>query len=369
MPLFNPFESDSRAIVNSVIGWDIGGAHLKLAHFGPDGSLLNTHQLPCPLWQGLDQLKGAIQSVWPSGAFQASGAIHAITMTGELVDLFENRHQGVMAIATTLADQLGENLWYFCGDNGFKRYPECDRIDFDKIASANWMATGLWTARHIPTGLLIDIGSTTTDLLLFKDHTLLNRGYTDHERMRYDELVYTGIVRTPAMMLSERAPIRGSWIKPMAEHFATTSDVYRVTGELDEETDQMPTADSGPKTRTASQRRLARLFGLDGFELEDHEAQQVAHHLRDQQLTQIQSSARIQLSRSLIPNSAPIVGAGVGRFLVRSLAQRLERPYQDFLDLFPHTGRLSSAGISNYAPAVSVACLLHSTLKHDDAAH
>lgn len=369
MPSFNPFESDPRTIVNSVIGWDIGGAHLKLAHLGPDGSSLNTHQFPCPLWQGLDQLKDAIHAALSSGAIQASEAIHAITMTGELVDLFENRHQGVMAIATTLADQLGENLWFFCGGNGFKPYRELERIDFDKIASANWMATGLWTARHIPTGLLIDIGSTTTDLLLFKDHVLLNRGYTDHERMRYDELVYTGIVRTPAMMLSARVPIRGSWIKPMAEHFASASDVYRVTGELEEDTDQMPTADSGPKTRAASQRRLARLFGLDSPELEDHETQQVAQHLRDQQLTQILDSARVQLSRSPIPDSAPIVGAGVGRFLVRALAKRLERPYQDFLSLFPQSGGAPSAGISHYAPAVSVACLLHSTLKQNDTAH
>ena len=290
-------------------------------------------------------------------------------MTGELVDLFENRLEGVTAIAATLTDLLGEDLWYFCGDNGFKRYQQLDRVDFDKIASANWMATGLWTARHIPTGLLIDIGSTTTDLLLFKDYSLLNRGYTDHERMRYDELLYTGIIRTPAMMMSERAPIRGFWIKPMAEHFATASDIYRITGELEEETDQMPTTDSGPKTWVGSQRRLARLFGLDATELEDDETRHIANYLRDQQLGQILGAVRIQLSRSHIPKSAPIVGAGVGRFLVRDLARFLERPYQDFFDLFPINGPKPSAGIANYAPAVSVACLLHSTLKQNDTAH
>mgnify|MGYP001231033271 CR=1 FL=1 len=44
-------------------GWDLGGAHLKVAQGAADGSLEAAFQLPCTLWRGLDHLTRAIGEV------------------------------------------------------------------------------------------------------------------------------------------------------------------------------------------------------------------------------------------------------------------------------------------------------------------
>ena len=65
------------------------------------------------------------------------------------------------------------------------------------------------------------------------------------------------------MALARRAPFAGHWVSLMAEHFATTADVYRLTGDLPEHADMLPSADHGAKNVAASARRLARMLGLD----------------------------------------------------------------------------------------------------------
>ena len=39
------------------------------------------------------------------------------------------------------------------------------------------------------------------------------------------------------------------------------------------------------------------------------------------------------ISRGLMPEAAPVIGARVGRFLLVEIARRQKRPYRDFADL------------------------------------
>jgi len=81
-----------------VIGWDIGGAHLKGALL-EDGRVRDVAQWPCELWRGLSRLDDAFTTAlerW-KGWRQA---LHAVTMTGEMADLFPHREAGVAAIVS-----------------------------------------------------------------------------------------------------------------------------------------------------------------------------------------------------------------------------------------------------------------------------
>jgi len=69
------------------MGWDIGGAHVKAAVINPAGEIIAVYQQPCPLWKGLDQLRSAATRILHEAS--AWHYRHAITMTGELVDLFK----------------------------------------------------------------------------------------------------------------------------------------------------------------------------------------------------------------------------------------------------------------------------------------
>lgn len=348
---------------NTLIGWDIGGAHLKVAQSNVAGGVDRVFQEPCPLWLGLDQLDRALDRILDAISGEP-GIRHAITMTGELADHFPSREQGVLALTMAMVRRLGSGcVQVFAGQDGFIPAEKVAPSDTLKVASANWLASGLWSASRLPEALFIDIGSTTTDLLSISNHGVAHRGYTDSERMGYDELLYCGVTRTPAMMFAKEVPLNGGWATVMAEYFASAADIYRLTGELREYADQMPSADHGPKTIEGSQRRLARQFGRDAGELPARCWQQLAGYLRERQLMTLRDAAELQLSRGLLGAAAPLVGAGIGRFLVRVLAERLQRDYVDFSELFATSPGVNGINVADCGPAAAVACLAQQTAR------
>lgn len=339
------------------IGWDIGGAHLKAVAVDRNGGILRVIQEPCPLWLGLDRLDSALNEVM-ARLSPGPGCRHAATMTGELADAFEDRGKGVAALVQGIAGLCPPGaLAVFAGPRGFLAPEAIGIADAPAIASANWLASGFWVAAKMREALFVDVGSTTTDLLAICGHEPAYRGYTDCERMRYDELLYTGIVRTAVMALARRVPFDGEWLGLMAEQFATTADIYRLTGELPAHADQMATADGGAKTVVGSRRRLARMLGRDADSASDERWRAVAAFLRERQLRQVDAGLRTQLSRGLLGEEAPLIGAGVGRFLVRELARRLRRPYLDCSDLFSMSISVPDVPLADCVPAAAVACL------------
>jgi (4-(4-[2-(gamma-L-glutamylamino)ethyl]phenoxymethyl)furan-2-yl)methanamine synthase len=342
-----------------VLGWDLGGAHLKAAAIDRSGKVLWVRQLPCPLWLGLEHLDRAVASVLEE---QPGARRNAVTMTGELTDLFRNRAQGVTGILSRFGRHVpASRTLVYAGKSGFFT-PQRAAKNSEAVASANWAASAQLVASRVPDALFVDIGSTTTDIVPIRDGKLAVRGHSDYERLACVELVYTGIVRTPVMALAERIPFEGNWIAPMAEYFATAADVYRVTGELPEGADQLPAADNGGKTMRDSARRLARMIGRD-FESAPLSAwRQCARYLAELQLRKIGQACDRVLSRGEVAERAPLVGAGVGRFLVRKLATQLGRRYRDFDNLVDTAPDVASWA-SSCAPAVAVAVLAQTRLR------
>ncbi len=336
-----------------VVGWDVGGAHLKAARLDETGAIERVIQLPCPLWQGLDRLEEAVAQ-----ALRALGpaGLHALTMTGEMADLFSSRTEGVNAIVAAMRQRLGgAELRVWAGRAGLVSAEEACGLAA-QVASANWLASATLVAERPGGGLLVDIGSTTTDLVPVAPGAVLARGTTDAERLVAEELVYTGVVRTPVMALADRVPFAGDWVPLMAECFATAADVYRITGQLPEGADLQPTADGGPKTIGASARRLARMIGRDAESAPASAWRELAWWLAGRQVRRIQDACHRVLSRAALPAGTPVVGAGVGRFLAAELAERLRLPYEDFAELLAGDEAQRARG-ADCAPAVAVAWL------------
>ena len=334
----------------AVIGWDVGGAHVKAARLD-GGRVTAVVQLPCPLWLDLDQLPGVLAEVQ---ARLGPAALHAATMTGELADAFPTRAEGVARLADALARATEPTrLLLYGGRAGFLDAADA-AAHVDDIASANWHATAALAGRYVPDALLVDMGSTTTDLIPIAAGRPAGAGYTDAERMACGELVYTGLVRTPVMALCQRAPFAGTWTPLANEMFATAADIYRLLGELPEGADQMATADGRGKTVAASQARLARMVGRDAGEASPEAWQALAAWFAEAQLRQVMDAALLVLSRTAKNGDASLLGAGIGRHLAERLALRLSRPYQDFATLPPLA---SAPGAAECAPAVAVALL------------
>lgn len=341
-------------------GWDLGGAHLKVALAGTRGELLKVAQLPCPLWQGLDRLDAALDQARSLMATEVE--THAVTMTGELVDLFTDRREGVRQLIETMERAFsGASITYFSGADGLVG-PEAAKKGALQIASANWLASAQFIAGRRDEALFLDLGSTTADVLAIKAGRVEARGMTDQMRLVSDELVYTGVTRTPVMALTDAVPFQGERQSLMAEHFATTADVHRLTGRLPAGVDLLPSADGGGKSGEESARRLARMLGLDLESVPFKAWQDLAEYLSECQLRRLHDAALRVLSRTPLDPIAPLVGAGIGRFLLQDLAGRLGRPYQDFSDLV--TGDQEAVEwAASCAPAAALAILAVETAK------
>jgi probable H4MPT-linked C1 transfer pathway protein len=335
------------------IGWDLGGAHLKAARLGSGGGVERVVQLPCALWRGLgelDQALGAAESAL------GSASIHAVTMTGEMVDLFPTRAEGVARLVGIMRRRVGDRgLRFYAGPHGL--VPAEQAADQGlRLASANWLAGAELVAGRLGDGLLVDIGSTTTDLVPVRGGLVRARGRDDAGRLALGELVYTGVVRTPVMALAHEVAFAGARVPLVAEVFATAADVHRLTGRLPPRADQHPAADGGEKTEAGSARRLARMIGRDAETVPAAALHALAHRLAEAQLRRIESACALVLSREELPPRAPVVAAGVGRFLAADLALRLGRPVLDFAELLPDAGAEPDL-VSDCAPAVAVAWL------------
>lgn len=346
------------------LGWDVGGAHLKTVALDRDGKVIEARELATPLWRGLDTLERAVPQVL---AGCDANTRHALTMTGELADCFADRAEGVRELALLVSERLPEDsLRLYAGSRGFVPAHACAGLEKD-IASANWHATASLTAERLEDGVLVDIGSTTTDVIEFAEARVVPAGYTDGERLARGSLVYTGVVRTPVCAVAERAPFNGGWHTLTAELFATMADVYRLCDELPAHADLHDTADGRGKSQAESAGRLARMIGYDADPCEIGPWQQLAGYFARKQRERIADAMALLLSGSgpadsertaNRPSPCALVGAGAGRFIARRLATELGHPYVDISEIFEVDEERSQA-VSTCAPAAAVALLAH----------
>ncbi len=349
----------------NTIGWDIGGAHVKAAVLNSEAEVVAVYQEPCPLWKGLEQLRIAVHNIQQKVA--VLDYYHAITMTGELVDFFEDRNDGVKQIIATMLTLLSpRRCLFYAGATGFLESNQIDATHYQAIASANWLASASVAAQKRCGGLFVDIGSTTTDILLFQQGRVQAQGYTDYQRLISQELIYTGIIRTAVMAVAQTAVDQNQVIGIMAEYFATMADVYRVTEELDERHDQTESADGAEKTTIASARRLSRMIGCDFYPEELPRWRQFAENIRAQQLQKIQQACELKLQTVDCSKPHSVIGAGVGRFLVKQMAQNLGCDYVDFSELMQQATNPIGLAVADCAPAVAVAWLSREIMATDD---
>ncbi|RCS24444.1 hypothetical protein DUT91_09250 [Phyllobacterium salinisoli] len=346
-------ETEGKSPATSfVTGWDIGGAHLKMAQCR-NGEIVMARTIMTPMWLGTDRVKEALKNL---ADLRTEGGGNVFTMTGELSDAFPSRDVGVATLLDLIEEEFGEEeTLIYAGRSGLVDLASARQLGGD-IASANWHATASLSAKLAGNGLFIDMGSTTTDILAMRDGAVIHQGYSDAERLLTGELVYTGFARSALIGIASLVPVRGRMTPLMNEYFANTADLSRVLGTLDEADDQYKAADHGPKTFAGSIERLARMVGRDSGDLRKEEWIDIARWFSEHQLRMIHDGA-FRVAALLSSNAgAPVVGAGIGRPQIKRLAERLERPYVDFGSLIPASNEARDAA-SKAAPAAAVALL------------
>ena len=298
-----------------VLGLDIGGANLKAAPADK-----RAVSVPFPLWKQPDKLPAALAEL--VAKFPDADEL-AVTMTGELCDCFETKRDGVSAIMKAVRfASAGRPIRVWSTDGVFLNSEEA-KANHLKVAAANWHALATFAGRYAlkRPGLLIDVGSTTTDVIPLFDGKPVPQGTTDRERMRASELIYTGARRTPICALL------GSMVA--AEFFATAHDAYLLLGKVAESATDCDTADGRPATRAFAHARLARMVGGDAETVTLEDATSVAEEARDKQIRLVEYGINTAIGHlgTLTRRAKPkalitFIISGSGEFIAQELFTR-----------------------------------------------
>lgn len=263
---------------------DIGGANLKLA----DGQGFAA-SAPFPLWQQPQQLSQALRALLA----QAPPATHlAATMTGELADCFATKAAGVQFIVAALEAAADGRHTRVYQTSGQLVAPAAALKKPLLAAASNWHALARFAGRFVPrgTGLVVDVGSTTTDLVPLLDGVPVPAARTDFDRLATGELIYQGVRRTPVIALLHEVKLNRGYVPLAAELFATTLDVFLVLGMLPENEADCDTADGRPATIACARQRLARMLCADQEQLTKGELQSFAQQVYNRLLDRILDS-------------------------------------------------------------------------------
>lgn len=289
-----------------ILGLDIGGANLKAAH-----STGGARAIPFELWKQPSGLAAALRSLIES--MPACDAL-AVTMTGELCDCYATRREGVNDILDSVefvSQWLSRPAFVWRTDGSFVDVAGA-RAEPLACAASNWLALATFAGRFAPRGaaILVDIGSTTSDLIPLQDGRPMPVGRTDRERLLFGELVYTGASRTPVSALL------GATVA--AEYFATTRDVYLILGNVPGDENDRQTADGRPATRQHAHARLARMLCADAETCPIQEVRRLAEAACDRQLAMLRH-AWSEVGEKLLPKPRFAIIAGSGEFLARRM--------------------------------------------------
>lgn len=263
--------------VSPWIGLDIGGANIKAAH-------TNGWSNHCvfPMWKQPHLLAAALAELLER-APPFSGI--AVTMTGELADCFPTRAIGVASILDQVTTILPAQLVRVYSVQGTWLTVGAAARSPWTVAASNWVALAKFLANRFTEGrsLLVDVGSTTTDIIPISDGRIAIEATTDSQRMQCGALVYTGVERSNVAAISRTVPLFGSPCPLMNELFATALDVHLWLGDIAENPSDNQTADGAPATRAHARFRLARVVGEDGSTLADVDIDAIANQIRADQ--------------------------------------------------------------------------------------
>ncbi|MBP2132315.1 putative H4MPT-linked C1 transfer pathway protein [Methanomicrobium sp. W14] len=288
--------------MSDLVGIDVGGANLKVF----DGNTVSIHY--CPMWKK-SPLKDLLKKY--------SGKKAAVVMSGELADGFSGKDEGIEYICNSVSEAIPKSLFYGT-DGAFHEGPS------HVLAAANWLASADFLRKDYPDSVLVDFGSTTTDIIPLNSFDSL-KGLTDLDRLRKGYLVYTGTLRSTIPSLLRNVVVDGYDTLVSCEYFAQSADAHLVLGNIGCNDYTTPAPDGAEVSYNASLQRLSRVVCSDLYEIGESGALEIAKAFYSEQMELIKKYTEKTLRDT---GSADIIAAGIGSGIIskffgcKSLSER-----------------------------------------------
>ncbi|MDD1724601.1 MAG: H4MPT-linked C1 transfer pathway protein [Methanospirillum sp.] len=277
-----------------MLGIDIGGANLKVVDEG------GAHIHYCPLWK-----EAPIREILKMYSADRDAAV---VMSGELADCFSSKYEGIGYIVSAVRDIFPKAQFY--GIDGVfhqEAVPE--------LAAANWLVMADVLRGRYPDALLVDMGSTTTDIIPLNAFGEM-KGQTDYSRLGSDLLLYYGLLRTPVSSLLREVMLDAGSVRVSSEYFACAGDAHLVAGVITPDEYTTATPDNTGPSREECLRRLARVVCADLSEIGTSQAEKIARQYIAEETGEISRAVRKVQSEYCCPG---ILTAGIGSRFLRQL--------------------------------------------------
>jgi len=308
------------------IGWDIGGVNVKASWLSMEKEWIRqTHvtSRPFEIWRDKELLphvlRDAVADIAPDRPIEAM----AVTMSAELSDVFATKREGVLYVLDCVRRCFPDYALYVLNLSGELVPLEeafASPLDF---AAANWVASARWLSARYPNCLLVDVGSTTTDILPVLDGRIRVSGNTDTDRLISGELIYTGVLRTNLATIVQSVPVNARSCRVASEYFSISGDVHLILGNIAPEDYTCTTPDNRPPSLDSARGRLARLVCSDAEMLSVQEIDAMARFIHARQVLQIRSGMEQVIARVPDLRGFPVMVFGSGAFLGKEAADDL----------------------------------------------
>lgn len=234
-----------------------------------------------------------------------SGKKAAVVMSGELADGFSNKDEGIRFIVDSVKRAIPDSLFYGT-DGNFHKGPA------PVLAAANWLASSDFLRDRYPESILVDFGSTTTDIAPLNSFDNL-KGMTDLDRLRKGYLIYTGTLRSTVPSLLRSVVVNGYETLVSSEYFAQSADVNLVLGNIEEMDYTVPTPDGADTSYSATLQRLSRVVCSDLEEIGESGALEIAGAFYREQSNMIKEQVERVKGET---GSSEVIAAGIGSHII-----------------------------------------------------
>ena len=287
-----------------ILGIDIGGANTKITELEEDNYKI--HHIYFPMWKKKDELTELLKD------YNDADYV-ALVMTAELADCYKTKKEGVEDILNKVEKSFNCPIYVFDVNGNFLT-PEEAKKNYLNVSASNWVATAKFVSEFIKEScILVDMGSTTTDIIPIKDKEVLAEK-TDLDRLMNNQLVYVGTLRTPVSFLSNKIEFRGKLTNLSSEYFAITADISLILNKISEEDYSCETPDGAGKDFESCLTRLARVLCADRELVKDDELIDFANKLYNNLLELIRENVGAVSKRF---NLNDVVTTGLGEEILK----------------------------------------------------
>ncbi|HIQ39130.1 MAG TPA: hypothetical protein EYH53_03890 [Methanothermococcus okinawensis] len=290
-----------------MLGIDIGGANTKITEL--EGKYYKIHHIYFPMWKKYKKLAELLREYNRENVEKVG-----IVMTAELVDAYRSKREGVENILNSVERAFPDkDIYVFDVDGNFLEVDVAKRR-YIKVSASNWTATAYFVMKDICDNcILVDMGSTTTDIIPIKDGEILAEE-TDLKRLMNNQLVYVGALRTPLSFLTNTVIFRGFKTNISSEYFSITGDINLILNKINLEDYTCDTPDGVPVDRESCMRRVARILCSDLEEVNEEEILDISLQLYRKLLNMVRSNLDCVSERYKIKD---VVITGLGERILK----------------------------------------------------